>query len=266
MKRQVVLSNWRDDLSEYVNLNNVTPKKAKTDTRAKEKVEEKDVKNKVVINPTMSEAFEELGGIIISVTEELSKEEMEEMENNKDTKEGRRPGKVEESSIQMKIHQLMKRVQALRLAGERQNIGDEKKQEKREKEEKEQQKEKQKEKQKSQKGKEDQEQDVQMQDQVQERTMTPGEKKKETKLKKKYDDSDMKDNMKKQYGDEEGKKVYFATIRKQAMEGALNPFSGKDGKPDRGTPEQAKRIAKNISDNRKRGPMKYDPENDTKGT
>ena len=98
MKRQVVLSNWRDDLSEYVNLNNVTPKKAKTDTRAKEKVEEKDVKNKVVINPTMSEAFEELGGIIISVTEELSKEEMEEMEDKKEKKEGRKPGKVEEAS------------------------------------------------------------------------------------------------------------------------------------------------------------------------
>ncbi len=152
MKRQVVLSNWRDDLSEYVNLNNVTPKKAKTDTRAKEKVEEKDVKNKVVINPTMSEAFEELGGIIISVTEELSKEEMEEMEDKKEKKEGRKPGKVEESNTQMKIHQLMKRVQSLRVKGEKENIGDEK--------------EKQREKQKSQKGKEDQEQDVQMQEKL----------------------------------------------------------------------------------------------------
>jgi hypothetical protein len=36
-------------------------------------------------------------------------------------------------------------------------------------------------------------------------------------LKKKYDDSDMKKNMQAQYGKEEGKKVYFATIRKQAM-------------------------------------------------
>ena len=36
-------------------------------------------------------------------------------------------------------------------------------------------------------------------------------------LKKKYDDSDMKKNMQGQYGKEEGKKVYFATIRKQAM-------------------------------------------------
>ena len=51
-----------------------------------------------------------------------------------------------------------------------------------------------------------------------ERKMTEKEKRKDTRLKKKYDDSDMKKNMQDQYGKEEGKKVYFATIRKQAME------------------------------------------------
>ena len=45
-------------------------------------------------------------------------------------------------------------------------------------------------------------------------------------LKKKYDDSDMKKNMKKQYGKEEGEKVYYATIRKQAMEQIRNPNTG----------------------------------------
>ena len=53
-----------------------------------------------------------------------------------------------------------------------------------------------------------------------ERTMTSAEKRKDTMLKKKYDDSDMKKNMQDQYGKEEGKKVYFATIRKQAMKEA----------------------------------------------
>ena len=53
--------------------------------------------------------------------------------------------------------------------------------------------------------------------QILERTMTSAEKRKDTMLKKKYDDSDMKKNMQAQYGKEEGKKVYFATIRKQAM-------------------------------------------------
>ena len=52
---------------------------------------------------------------------------------------------------------------------------------------------------------------------IYERTMTASEKRKDTMLKKKYDDSDMKKNMQDQYGKEEGKKVYFATIRKQAM-------------------------------------------------
>ena len=52
---------------------------------------------------------------------------------------------------------------------------------------------------------------------IYERTMTTSEKRKDTMLKKKYDDSDMKKNMQAQYGKEEGKKVYFATIRKQAM-------------------------------------------------
>ena len=58
-----------------------------------------------------------------------------------------------------------------------------------------------------------------------EATMTSSQKRKDTMLKKKYDDSDMKKNMKKQYGKEEGEKVYYATIRKQAME-QRNPNTG----------------------------------------
>lgn len=49
-----------------------------------------------------------------------------------------------------------------------------------------------------------------------ERKMTKSEKAKEDSLKDKYDDSDMKKNMKKQYGDD-WKEVYYATIRKKAM-------------------------------------------------
>ena len=47
--------------------------------------------------------------------------------------------------------------------------------------------------------------------------MTKGEVTKEKKLKTKYDPSGMKASMIKQYGEEKGKQVYFATIRKQAM-------------------------------------------------
>ena len=52
---------------------------------------------------------------------------------------------------------------------------------------------------------------------MQEREMTKSDKSKEKRLKKKYDDSDMKASMKKQYGDD-WKNVYYATIRKKAME------------------------------------------------
>ena len=64
---------------------------------------------------------------------------------------------------------------------------------------------------------------------IEEATMTSAQKRKDTMLKKKYDKSDMKKSMQKQYGKEEGKKVYFATIRKQAMnkEEYISELSGK---------------------------------------
>lgn len=52
---------------------------------------------------------------------------------------------------------------------------------------------------------------------LKEREMTSAEKTKENKLKTKYDPSGMKASMIDQYGPEEGKKIYFATIRKKAM-------------------------------------------------
>lgn len=51
-----------------------------------------------------------------------------------------------------------------------------------------------------------------------EREMTSGELKKETQLKKKFDKSSMKQNMIDQYGKEKGTQIYFAKIRKMAME------------------------------------------------
>ena len=53
---------------------------------------------------------------------------------------------------------------------------------------------------------------------VYEETMTASDKAKEKKLKAKYDDSGMKSSMQDRYGKERGKQIYFATIRKKAME------------------------------------------------
>ena len=77
-----------------------------------------------------------------------------------------------------------------------------------------------------------------------ERKMTEKEKRKDDRLKKKYDKSDMKKSMQKQYGKEEGKKVYFATIRKQAMEEEKH----KDHEPEmiRNQLKTAKRASKRI--------------------
>lgn len=52
-----------------------------------------------------------------------------------------------------------------------------------------------------------------------EETMTTSDKAKEKRLKSKYDKSGMKQSMIDQYGEKKGKQVYFAKIRKMAMEG-----------------------------------------------
>ena len=54
-----------------------------------------------------------------------------------------------------------------------------------------------------------------------EREMTKAEKDEEEQLKSKYDKSGMKKSMQKQYGKEKGKNVYFATIRKRAMDESI---------------------------------------------
>jgi hypothetical protein len=96
---------------------------------------------------------------------------------------------------------------------------------------------------------------------VSEATMTSSQKRKDTMLKKKYDDSDMKRNMKKQYGKEEGEKVYYATIRKQAMESNLGKldevgyYSGQDRDPTTGLPKKIK----SLGGGRKDTPLKAVP-------
>jgi hypothetical protein len=56
---------------------------------------------------------------------------------------------------------------------------------------------------------------------IMEREMKPEEKAKEKEIKSKTDKSGMKASMKKQYGEHKGENVYFATIRKRAMDEAV---------------------------------------------
>ncbi len=86
MTRKNKFSNWRDDLSdlsEYYGGGSYgygtdTPdlKKAspRTQAQSEKEITEKKVKNKVIINPAMSEAFEKFGGIVLEVVELSEKE------------------------------------------------------------------------------------------------------------------------------------------------------------------------------------------------
>tara|TARA_B100001939_G_C16844984_1_gene574798 strand:- start:293 stop:808 length:516 start_codon:yes stop_codon:yes gene_type:complete len=68
MKREVNYSNWREDLREVVDVPPIEPKTPKTPRREVKETEK--VNNKVVINPTMSEAnevFKEIGGTVLEV-------------------------------------------------------------------------------------------------------------------------------------------------------------------------------------------------------
>ena len=96
-------SNWRGELTEYAgvlsgynNYGDLDQQHAKTETKAKKEIKEKPVNNKIVINPVVKEAFEEIGAVVLELTEEavvqeLTKEEIEELQRKKDAQEGREP-------------------------------------------------------------------------------------------------------------------------------------------------------------------------------
>ncbi len=66
MKRKNKFSDWREDLIEVAGIPEQEPK---TDTDSEKEITEKKIKNKITINPSMKEAFEEIGGTLLEVTE-----------------------------------------------------------------------------------------------------------------------------------------------------------------------------------------------------
>jgi len=66
MKRKNKFSDWREDLIEVAGIPEQEPK---TDNDSDKEITEKKIKNKIVINPSMKEAFEEIGGTLLEVTE-----------------------------------------------------------------------------------------------------------------------------------------------------------------------------------------------------
>ena len=96
-------------------------------------------------------------------------------------------------------------------------------------------------------------------DLLSEKKMTETEKKKEKKLKSKYDDSEMKKNMIDRYGEEKGTQIYFATIRKQAMKEENCESGDKSGEDDpRSMPTKVRNFKNKL---RAMGlKMSYEPE------
>jgi len=70
MKKQLH-SNWRDDLREIVDISSSKPK---TQTKSARRIEDKEVNNKVKINPVQQEEFDKIGGIILEVVELTEKQ------------------------------------------------------------------------------------------------------------------------------------------------------------------------------------------------
>ena len=90
----MVYSNWRQDLTEVM-----------TDKDDNKKVTEKNIKNKIKINPTLGEAIEAMGGELI---------DMVEMMDPKDQQEKEKQDPKEKRISQVKKQVLMKKMQAVR--------------------------------------------------------------------------------------------------------------------------------------------------------
>jgi hypothetical protein len=118
-------SNWREDLREVADIPSSEPE---TETKSKRKVEDKKVNNKIVINPTMKEAFGDIGALILEVTEieegsdceceddkEKKKRDIENLQNDKDTKEGRKPGKLKEDLGMLQQQRAKREVQTAKI-------------------------------------------------------------------------------------------------------------------------------------------------------
>ena len=90
-------SNWRQDLTEVM-----------TDKEDDKKVTEKNIKNKIVINPKLGEAVEALGGELLEMVEMVQPEQ----EQSPQEKEKEDPKQKKISQVKKQV--LMKKMQAVR--------------------------------------------------------------------------------------------------------------------------------------------------------
>jgi len=300
MKQEDIYSNWREEwefIGEYNIPNyatgdsekNIENPKPKTQARSSEKITEKNVKNVIKINPPqgMGECFAEIGGVItemyeIELDEKIDIEKADMGEVIKDFRKSDAPqfkGKSKKKKQQMAI------AAKLEADEESGSVSEETEEEKKKREQMQQK---------------TKDHDDKQSGKVAEAYYGGEEQRKKDEKKKKIDafmDKAMPARTFDQMGRETDRRTgklkegalsgVLSTIRakngmkditgkgkdkvqakkEMARESALNPFQYHPDKKgtDKGTPEQAKKIAKNISSNRKKGPMKYDPYKGTDG-
>jgi len=300
MKQEDIYSNWREEwefIGEYNIPNyatgdsekNIENPKPKTQARSSEKITEKNVKNVIKINPPqgMGECFAEIGGVItemyeIELDEKIDIKKADMGEVIKDFRKSDAPqfkGKSKKKKQQMAI------AAKLEADEESGSVSEETEEEKKKREQMQQK---------------TKDHDDKQSGKVAEAYYGGEEQRKKDEKKKKIDafmDKAMPARTFDQMGRETDRRTgklkegalsgVLSTIRakngmkditgkgkdkvqakkEMARESALNPFQYHPDKKgtDKGTPEQAKKIAKNISSNRKKGPMKYDPYKGTDG-
>jgi|14BtaG_2_1085337.scaffolds.fasta_scaffold15438_1 hypothetical protein len=114
-------SNWREDLREVVDIESSEPE---TEEKSEVRIGDKKVTNKITINPVMKEAFGQIGALVIEVTEleegecddsEKKKRDIENLQNDKDTKEGRKPGKLKEDLGMLQQQRAKREVQTAKI-------------------------------------------------------------------------------------------------------------------------------------------------------
>ena len=104
-------SSWREEIREIAD---IPSSEAKKDTEMSKEIKEKKVKNKILINPDMKEAFEEIGAEVLDVYE-LTEEDIQEIVAPVEEEAGSTTGKMDPQQKQQlkNKEQMMKRQQML---------------------------------------------------------------------------------------------------------------------------------------------------------
>ena len=108
--RRLRKSDWRQDLKEVID-------KPETEEKAEKKIDEKKIKNKIVINPTFKEAIQEIGGELLEVNAVDSVEKTQQDTQQRQEKHKKQLEAKQKKIAAMKKLVLRKKMQAVGAGG-----------------------------------------------------------------------------------------------------------------------------------------------------